>query len=163
MPRTTKKAQRTKPSDYFLDIAAWPTEWMGVDEDLEIGRGLLEFFIPFIQHLIDEGYAKKTIDSHGSNLNILGREIIERLNEADEDKRKLSLRELILHYVDEEGGPFLSFWNPNDITEYRYLMAYDATCRKFLKFMTRENAGTSTVRGSAPQPRGYLYKNMKVQ
>jgi hypothetical protein len=52
---------------------------------------------------------KKTIDSHGSNLNILGREIIERLNEADEDKRKLSPRELILHYVDEEGGPFLSF------------------------------------------------------
>jgi hypothetical protein len=88
---------------------------------------------------------KKTIDSHGSNLNILGREIIERLNEADEDKRKLSPRELILHYVDEEGGPLLSFWNPNDITEYRYLMAYDATCCKFLKFMTRENAGTSAA------------------
>jgi len=32
---------------------------MGVDEDLEIGRGLLEFFIPLIQHLIDEEYAKK--------------------------------------------------------------------------------------------------------
>jgi len=118
---------------------------MGVDEDLEIGRGLLGFFIPFIQCLIDEGYAKKTIDSHGSNLNILGGEIIRRLNKTDEDNRKLSPRELILHYVDEEGGPLLSFWNPDDITEYRKLMAYDATCRKFLKFMTGENTGTSAA------------------
>jgi hypothetical protein len=53
VPRTTKKAKRTKPSDYFSDIDAWPNEWMGVDEDLEIGRGLLGLFIPFIQHLID--------------------------------------------------------------------------------------------------------------
>lgn len=143
VPRTTKKSKkRTKPSDYFSDIDAWPNEWMGVDEDLEIGRGLLGFFIPFIQHLIDEAYAKKTIDVHGSNLNILGREIMERLNETDEKNRKLSPRELILHYVDEEGGPLLSFWNPNDFTEYRKHLAYDATCRKFLKFMTRENTGT---------------------
>jgi len=142
MPKTKK---RTKLSDYFPDIDEWPNEWMGVDEDLEIGRGLLGFFTPFIQLLIDEGYAKKTIDTHGSNLNILGGEIIERLNGTDEDNRKLSPKDLILHYVDEEGGPFLSFWDPHDITEYRKLMAYAATCRKFLKFMTRENAGTSAA------------------
>jgi hypothetical protein len=157
MPKTKKKSKRTKPSDYFPYIDEWPNEWMGVDEDLEIGRGLLGFFTPFIQHLIDEGYAKKTIDSHGSNLNILGGEIIERLNEIDEDNRKLSPKDLILHYVDEEGGPFLSFWDPNDITEYRKLMAYGSTCRKFLKFMTRENAGTSAAplrgEGRSPSPR----------
>jgi hypothetical protein len=29
-------------------------------------------------------------------------------------------------------------------------MAYDATCCKFLKFMTRENAGTSAAPWGAP-------------
>src|SRR5450631_2726453 len=72
----SKTKTRTKPSDYFPDIDEWPNEWMGVDEDLEIGRGLMRFFTPFLQLLIDEGYAKKTIDTHGSNLNILGGDII---------------------------------------------------------------------------------------
>jgi hypothetical protein len=39
MPKTKKKSKRTKPSDYFPDIDEWQNEWMGVDEDLEIGRG----------------------------------------------------------------------------------------------------------------------------
>jgi hypothetical protein len=88
---------------------------MGTKEDLEIGRGLLALFTPFIQHLIDEGLAKKTIKSHGSHLGILGREIIRRLglDGLDEENRTLSPRELILHYVDNEGGPPLSFWSPN--------------------------------------------------
>ena len=48
---------------------------MGTKEDLEIGRSLLALFTPFIQNLIDEGLAKKTIKNHGSHLGILGREI----------------------------------------------------------------------------------------
>jgi hypothetical protein len=112
---------------------------MGIEQDLEIGRGLLALFTPFIQHLIDEGLAKKTITSHGCHLGMLGREIIERLNEVDEENRKLSPRELILHYVDQEGGPLLSFWDPNDKTELAHHMAYDATCRKLLKFVIGNN------------------------
>jgi hypothetical protein len=69
------------PSDYFSDIEKWPNNWMGVEEDLAIGRGLLALFIPFIQHLVDEGLAKKTIKNHGYHLSMLGGEIIERLNQ----------------------------------------------------------------------------------
>lgn len=80
MPKTEKKAKSaTRPSDYFPDIDEWPNDWMGTNEDLEIGRGLLALFTPFIQHLIDEGLAKKTIKNHGSHLSILGSEIIRRL------------------------------------------------------------------------------------
>src|ERR1700737_5404471 len=104
MPKTIKKAKSaTRPSDYFPDIDEWPNGWMGTKEDLEIGRGLLALFTPFIQHLIDEGLAKKTIKNHGRHLCMLGREIVERLNDVDEENRKLSPRELILHYVDQEG------------------------------------------------------------
>jgi len=139
-PKSRKKTQGpNSPSDYFPDIDEWPKHWMGAKEDLEIGRGLLALFIPFIQRLIDERLAKKTIKTHGWNLNILGREIIERLNQDDKDKRDASPRELILHFIDDEGGPLLSFWDPSDITDYRRHVAYDSTCRKLLKFMTSEN------------------------
>ena len=110
-----------------------------IEEDLEIGRGLLALFIPYVKHLIDERLAKKTIKNNGYHLKMLGGEIIERLNQADEDNRKLSPRELILHYVHEEGGPLLSFLDPNVKAELAQHMAYDATCRKLLKFVKRES------------------------
>jgi hypothetical protein len=137
MPRAKKSTNDAKhPSGYFSDIDEWPNNWMGVKEDLEIGRGLLALFLPFIQHLIDQGLARKTIKKHGDHLNMLGGEIIERLNESDENNRQLSPRELILHYVEEEGGPLLSYFDPNIKDELAQHMAYDATCRKFLKFVT---------------------------
>jgi hypothetical protein len=137
VPQTKKSTNDVKhPSDYFSNIDEWPEDWMGVEEDLEIGRGLLGLFIPFIQHVIDEGLAEKTIKNHGYHLNMLGGEIIERLNQDDEHNRTLSPRELIIHYVDEEGGPLLSFLDPNTKAELSRHMAYDATCRKLLKFVT---------------------------
>jgi hypothetical protein len=71
----------------------------------------------FFQHLIDEGLAKNTLRNHGCHLRLLGGEIIERLNQGDEDNRKLSPTELILYYVDDEGGPLLSFWSPRAVSE----------------------------------------------
>jgi hypothetical protein len=138
MPKIKTKC--ITPSDYFPDIGDWPTDWMAIEEDMEIGRGLLAQFTPFVQHLIDEGLAKKTIEKHGYNLNMLGSEIIERLNDADEDNRKLSPRDMILHYVDDEGGPLLSYLDPNNKAELGHHMAYDATCRKLLNFLTRKDA-----------------------
>jgi hypothetical protein len=139
-PKTKKKAKSAKrPSDYFPDIDGWPNNWMGTKEDLKIGRGLLALFTPFIQHLIDEGLAKKTIRNHGNHLCLLGGEIIRNLDGLGEKNRTLLPRELILYYVDDEGGPLLSFLDPNDKTDLSRHMAYDATCRKFLKFLTRKN------------------------
>jgi len=140
VPRAKKNTNDAEhPSDYFSDIDEWPNDWMGVEKDVEIGRGLLALFILYIQHLIDEGLARNTIKSHGYHLKMLGGEIIERLNQTDEDNRKLSPRELILHYVDEEGGPLLSFLDPNIKAELAQHRAYDATCRKLLKFVTLES------------------------
>jgi hypothetical protein len=48
------------PADYFPDLEQWPNDWIETKKDLKIGRGLLALFILFIQHLIDEGLAKKT-------------------------------------------------------------------------------------------------------
>jgi hypothetical protein len=139
-PKTKKKAKgATRPSDYFTDIDEWPNNWMGTEEDLEIGRGLVALFTPFIQHLIDEGLTKRTIKDHGNHLGMLGGEIIRNLDSLGKKNRTLSPRELILHYVCDEGGPQLSFLDTNDKTDLSCHTAYDATCRKFLKFITRKN------------------------
>jgi len=136
MQKARKKRQGPMtPADYFPDLEKWPEFWMGVNEDLAIGRALLALFIPFIQHQIDRGMAKKTIQVHGQNLAMLGSEIIERLNQNDEESRQLSPRQLILHYVDEEGGPLIAQWDINELTGYRRHQAYDSTCRNFLKFV----------------------------
>lgn len=67
---------------------------MYTKEDLKIGRGLLVLFTRFVQHLIDEGLAERTIKNQGSHLAALGGEIIWNLNRLDEENRKLSPRNL---------------------------------------------------------------------
>jgi hypothetical protein len=135
--KTTKIAPR--PIDYFPDLGRWPNHWMYAKEDLKIGRGLLALFTRFIQHLIDEGLAKRTIKNQGSHLAALGGEIIWSLNRLDEKNRKLSPRDLVLQYINDPGGPLFSDWDASDKTELSRQLAFDATCRKFFKFMTRKN------------------------
>jgi len=96
-PQTKKRAKGAmRPSGYFPDLNEWPDNWMGTEEDLEIGRGLVALFTPFIQHLIDEGLAKKTIKNHGNHLCMLGGEIIRNLDGLGARNRTLSLRDLLL-------------------------------------------------------------------
>ena len=84
---------------------------------------------------MDQGLAAKTIKNHMHHLNLLGSEIVRRLNDGDESYRKLPGNALILKYIDDETGPLLSFWDPNDNAERGYHMAFDATCRKLYKFI----------------------------
>jgi len=146
MAKTSKEAKpRVRLTDYFPDIIEWPRSWAITQEDVRTGYDLSKIFDAFILHLIDTGLAKKTIQKHGYHLNMLGGEIIRRLNDndVDEDEDKnmwLTAKGLIMHFVDDEGGPLLSFWSPDIKSELAQHMAYDATCRKLLKFVTRQNA-----------------------
>lgn len=123
-------------TDYFSDFNDWPSKWAEGDEDLKIGEGMLESFAVFIKSLIASGLAKKTIKNYMSNLDLLGNEIIRRLNDGDTTYRKLTTNMLILKYIDDETGPLLPFWDPNDRIELAHHMAFDATCRKLYKFIS---------------------------
>jgi len=125
-----------KPVDYFSNFTQWPKNWMVIDEDLIIGNNLLMLFTPFIETLINEELAVKTITNHMANLMLLGEEIIKHLNDDDENNRKLIPKKMLLEYIDEECGPLLHHWDPNDPTEEAYLKSFDATCRKLYKFIT---------------------------
>lgn len=112
---------------------------MGTDEDLAIGEALLGLFTPFIESLIKDGLSVKTITNHMGNLSVLGGEIIRRLNDVDEENRKLTPRKLLVEYIDDKGGPLVDHWNPNDSIEEAHLKSFDATCRKLYKFITLSN------------------------
>lgn len=136
MTKKRTSAKRTsEPTDYCRDFNEWPQQWMVVDADLKTGRDMLASFTVFVQSLINAGLAAKTIKNHMHHLNLLGSEIVRQLNDGDESHRKLPSNALLLKYVDDESGPLLPFWDPNDNTELGYHMAFDATCRKLYKFI----------------------------
>lgn len=130
--KTAKKYE--KPVDYFKNFYEWPKDWMGAEEDLIIGIALLTQFTPFIESLIKQGLAVKTIKHHMGNLAVLGSEIIRRLNDGDEKNRNLPPRRLLLEYIDDQHGPLVDHWDPNDSIEETHLKAFDSTCRKLFKF-----------------------------
>lgn len=136
MPKKSRSAKpASEPADYCHDFNEWPQQWMVVDADLKIGRNMLALFALFVRSLMDQRLAAKTITNHMHHLNLLGSEIVRRLNDGDESNRKLPINALILKYVDDETGPLLSFWDPNDDTELGYHEVFDATCRKLYKFI----------------------------
>ena len=68
------------------------------------------------------------------NLWVLGSEIISGVH-YDEEQRTLAAQDLLLEYVEEEGGPLVHQWDPNYKTDMASIKSYDATCRKLYKFL----------------------------
>src|SRR5664279_4573428 len=85
---------------YCRDLQEWPERWMGVEEDLPAGRGLVACFMPFLVHLAGSSLSKKTIQNHVDNMWVLGGEIIRDLNE-DPSLRKVTAEQLICNVVHE--------------------------------------------------------------
>lgn len=140
MTKREKRSNRHQtPIDYFSDFFEWPQNWMVENKDIAIGNNLLETFIPFIDSLIREGLAVRTIRNHMLNLSVLGGEIIRRLNDGDEHNRKLKSGKLLLEYIDDEQGPLVHHWDINDRADEACLKSFDGTCRKLYTFITAAN------------------------
>jgi hypothetical protein len=45
---------------------------MGEEKDLPPERRLVEFFTPFLLHLVESGLSKRTIQNHVDNIWVLG-------------------------------------------------------------------------------------------
>lgn len=114
----------------------WPTQWIIVNDDLAVGQQLLTVFEPFIDTLRKEGRAAKTLRKHLLHLHILGAEIIRRLNDGDEDNRTLLPVPLLLEYIEEDYGPLVHQWDPNDRVDESNQKSFDATCRRLYKFIS---------------------------
>lgn len=128
-----------QPDDQMLaelcpDLAEWPQRWCLDDGDITFGRKLLEVLTPFLRHLLTTGLSRKTQARHRDHLWMLGGELVRRL--YDEPRlRKKPAATVLLHYIDDEGGPLIF---PN-ITEVQQ-RTFDATCRKLYRFLSEISA-----------------------
>jgi hypothetical protein len=116
-------------AEYCPDLEQWPAAWCGDDSDLPPGQAIVEFFKPFLLHMLDEGLATKTLHRHRDHLWLLGGELIRRRYD-DPKLKKMSVAKAIDELIEEEGGPLI-FPRITEVDQN----AFDATCRKLYKFL----------------------------
>lgn len=117
---------------YCRDLDRWPRSWMGREEDLPPGEGLVQCFRPFIEYLASAGFSAQTVRRHVDNLWSLGGEIIRDLH-YDPTLRKRPGERLLREAIHQDGGPLLHNGSQD---QQRSL---DATCRKLHRFLAQSN------------------------
>ena len=115
------------------DLQSWPQRWRYENADIAGGERIVECFVPFLVHLLEQRLALKTLRRHRDQLWILGGEIIRRLHEEPELVHNPSISALVLRFIDPDGGPLI--W-PR-ITEHQQ-NSLDATCRKLYQFLSAQ-------------------------
>jgi hypothetical protein len=117
----------------YLDIDQWPHRWRVEDRDLRSGEQMLVLFKPFLLHLLNLGLARKTLRLHRDHLCALGGEIIRRLHE-DPQLRRRSIERVLADNLEEDGGPLI--YPTISEAEQR---SFDSTCRKLFRFLLDSN------------------------
>ena len=112
------------------DLQNWPQSWRYEQSDIALGERILQCYRSFLLDLLGQGLARKTLYRHRDHLWMLGGEIIRRRHQ-DSNLRRISIEHVLLHLVNNEGGPLI--W-PR-LSEQQQ-DAFDATCRKLYRFMS---------------------------
>jgi hypothetical protein len=119
--------------DYCKNMNEWPFSWEIDSDDIRVGKAILEHFKAFLLDKIEKRRSKKTIKNDSNYLWALGAELISRINENDE-QRRLSPKKLILHYIDDSGGPL---WH-HASSELEHNQ-YDSLCKQLFKFIKQSS------------------------
>ena len=122
-------ATRNAGDRLLREVPEWPERWKRDDCDVATGRAMVEAMDPFLRELVRSGVSETTLRRHFGNAWLLGGELIDRVD-RDESLRRLSGRELLLAFIDEEEGPLCR----HNTTEEEQ-RSFDATCRKLYRFL----------------------------
>src|SRR6516164_8590685 len=126
---TAKQATFDNLAAYCPDLEQWPRSWRGEERDVPPGEKIVEYFTPFLRHLLNSNLSRATLRTHRDNLWALGGEIISMLHETPR-LRKRPMADVVLAALSEEGGPLLSHHQGEEAQR-----SFDSTCRKFLRFL----------------------------
>jgi len=126
----TEDASAQALIQYCPDLENWPQSWRYEERDVIPGKRIVDFFKPFLLHLLAQGLAAKTLRRHRDHLWMLGGEVIRRRQE-NATLRRLAVEKATFALLEEDGGPLI--WP--QISE-REQDAFDATCRKFYRYLT---------------------------
>ncbi|WP_454742255.1 hypothetical protein [Cupriavidus necator] len=114
---------------YVPDLKDWPASWRFDNEDIPPGQAIVEVFTPFLQHLLAQGYARKTLYRHRDNLWLLGGHLIE-VRYEDKHAAAMDASALVLSQIHEYGGPLITRHLSEDSQS-----SFDATCKKLYRFL----------------------------
>lgn len=117
-------------ASYCPDLDNWAESWLFEERDLAPGQRIVEFFKPFLLHLLTQGLASKTVRRHYDHLWMLGGEVIRRRQE-DPHLRRLPVEKVTFALLEEDGGPLI--WPRISESQQD---SFDATCRKLYRFFT---------------------------
>jgi hypothetical protein len=113
------------------DFPEWPKRWMGIEQDLEYGKDLLEIMRPFAEYLAKSNLTKKTVSKHLTNLWLLGGEIIRNVSLYEE--YSTSALKKLKGSVGSDGGPYC-----RHINSEAEMRSFDSTCRKLHKYLENQ-------------------------
>jgi hypothetical protein len=99
----------------------------------------------FAAHLIATQLTEKTIRRHMDNLWLLGGEVIRRV--SDNDQHHISPLAALLECIDSSGGPYCQHIDSEWARD-----SFDATCRKFYKFLKCDDGCAYDQRERHPMP-----------
>lgn len=99
---------------------------------MPLGKEIVRAVGLFLEALVSSELAESTVRRHVDNIWLLGGEIVRRAW-LDPVIRRLEGRDLLLRFVDEEGGPLLH----GGATEQEQ-RTFDGTCRKLVEFLGHE-------------------------
>jgi len=111
------------------DCDKWPKQWMGMDEDVPYGKGIVEAMRPFIEALLEEGLSDRTLQKHVGHLWLLGGEIIREVS-MGEEYDDIAPADKLRESIGPDEGPLCR--HINSAGEQR---SFDATCRKLHRFL----------------------------
>ena len=119
-------------AQYCPDLENWPQIWCIEQTDIPSGQRIVKFFIPFLLHLLAQGFAAKTLRRHRDHLWVLGGEVIRRRQE-NSTLRGLAVERATFALLGEDGGPMI--WPRMSEQDQD---SFDATCRKFYRFLNAD-------------------------
>ena len=125
---------------YCPDIEDWPKRWSYEESDLAPGHRIVEFFKPFLLHLLAQKLAASTLRRHRDHLWMLGGEVVRRRQE-DPQLCRLPVEKVTFVLLEEDGGPLI--W-PR-ITQQEQ-DAFNASCRKLYRFLTTASEQNSKMK-----------------
>jgi hypothetical protein len=103
---------------------------------------MVECFKPFLRDLLVRHLSRKTLRQHRDNIWVLGGEVISQL-QIDSDLRRRPIEQVVLNLINDDGGPLLSHDQSEAVQR-----SFDATCRKFSRFLIDLETSHGSVRHS---------------
>lgn len=109
--------------EFEREMEHWTETWAVISSDPPVGKKLLQAIQAFVSVMTVQRLPHDTINRHLLNLWLLCGEIV-RYAQQDEALKRLAPHELMLRFVDAEGGPYCA-----RLASEQDQRSFQATCK----------------------------------